>query len=84
MGRHYIGDVCAGMPLGILTVAVVTKVTLALTCYMSVPDAVTQPQSVVQGRFTPDSMLLNAQHVQQFYDGISKLWLLSGPMSQAI
>ena len=39
MGRHYIGDVCAGMPLGILTVAVVTKVTLALTCYMSVPGA---------------------------------------------
>lgn len=33
MGRHYVGDVCAGIPLGILTVAIVTKVTLASTCY---------------------------------------------------
>lgn len=28
MGRHYVGDICAGMPLGMLTVAVVTKVTI--------------------------------------------------------
>lgn len=27
MGRHYVGDICAGMPLGILTVAIITKVT---------------------------------------------------------
>ena len=27
MGRHYVGDICAGMPLGILTVATVTQVT---------------------------------------------------------
>lgn len=33
MGRHYVGDVCAGIPLGILTVAIVTKVKLASTCY---------------------------------------------------
>ena len=33
MGRHYVGDVCAGIPLGVLTVAVVTKVTLASTRY---------------------------------------------------
>ncbi|DBA77739.1 TPA: hypothetical protein ACH3X2_008431 [Trebouxia sp. C0005] len=25
MGRHYVGDICAGMPLGILTVAITTK-----------------------------------------------------------
>lgn len=31
MGRHYIGDVCAGIPLGLLTVAIVTKVTLAVS-----------------------------------------------------
>ncbi len=27
MGRHYVGDICAGMPLGMLTVALTTKVT---------------------------------------------------------
>ena len=26
MGRHYIGDICAGIPLGILTIAIVTQV----------------------------------------------------------
>ena len=26
MGRHYVGDVCAGIPLGLLTVAIVTQV----------------------------------------------------------
>ena len=30
MGRHYLGDICAGMPLGVLTVAFVTKV--MVTC----------------------------------------------------
>lgn len=61
MGRHYIGDVCAGIPLGLLTVAVVT-----------------------QGRFVPESMLLNAQHVQQFHRAVNKLWLWSIPMGQAM
>ena len=27
MGRHYVGDIFAGMPLGLITVAIVTKVT---------------------------------------------------------
>lgn len=30
MGRHYIGDVLVGMPLGLLTVAIVTKVKFAI------------------------------------------------------
>ena len=34
MGRHYVGDVCAGIPLGILTVAIVTKVTLASSWWL--------------------------------------------------
>ena len=33
MGRHYVGDICAGMPLGILTVAFTTKVTCEATRY---------------------------------------------------
>lgn len=30
MGRHYVGDVCAGIPLGLLTVAIVTQVKTAV------------------------------------------------------
>ncbi len=35
MGRHYIGDICAGMPLGLLTVAVVTKVIVLMDQMMN-------------------------------------------------
>ncbi|KAL3162311.1 hypothetical protein ABBQ32_009998 [Trebouxia sp. C0010 RCD-2024] len=61
MGRHYVGDVCAGIPLGLFTVAIVT-----------------------QGHFRPDSMLLNAQHLQQFHDAVNKLWLRSSTLGRAM
>lgn len=90
MGRHYIGDVCAGIPLGLLTVAIVTKVKYScqamgcLTPWRSDPRAAHMTLAIVQGCFTPNSMLLDSQHVQKFYDATSKLWPWNAPIGETM
>ena len=74
MGRHYVGDICAGMPLGILTVAFTTKVTCEAARHT---EEAAQSECclpvifismITQGCFSLDSMLVNAQQAQRLYE----------------
>ncbi len=74
MGRHYVGDICAGMPLGILTTAITTKVTSEAARHT---EEAAQSEScwpiidilmITQGCFSLDSMLVDAQQAQRLYE----------------
>ena len=77
MGRHYVGDICVGMPLGILTVAITTKVTSEAARHTGEAAEseccwpIIYILLITQGCFSLDSMLIDAQQAQRLYEIIN-------------